>query len=521
MKRMLPIGIQDFKELRSRNCVYIDKTEIVHKLITEGKYYFLSRPRRFGKSLLISTLNEIYEGNQELFKGLFIYDKIEWKKRPVIRIDFSRSKYKEIGLNAAIAKTILHNAGRYGITLRSESQLLKENLGNVLGELIEKLNEKTGEKVVVLIDEYDKPIIDYLTDIEKAEENREILRDFYGIIKPMDPYTEFVILTGVSKFSKVSIFSELNNLEDITTNKFFGAIVGLTKEEINANFQDYEQEILENLNLSKKEFDKKLKLWYDGYSWDNRNRLYNPFSVLNFFKNQELKNYWFATGTPTFLVNFIRDHGVRPKDMEEMKVNSIFFDKFELERLDVKALMFQTGYLTIKGVDEYGFFILDYPNKEVRDSFVGHLLSSYSEKDISDISQLTVNILKSLNENSIEDFKENINALFSSIPYEIFIKDEEAYYHSLIYLIIKMIGVYIDAEVSMLRGRSDVVIKTKDYLYVIEFKMLPKTPKDALSQIKERGYADPYKTDKREKFMIGVSFDGKKKKFEEFEVEEF
>jgi hypothetical protein len=521
MKRMLPIGIQDFKELRSRNCLYVDKTEIIHKLITEGKYYFLSRPRRFGKSLLISTLNEIYEGNQELFEGLFIYDKIEWKKRPVIRIDFSKGKFKDIGLKAAIVKILLENAAKYEIQLRDEEQLLKENLGNILSELIKKLHEKTKEKVVILIDEYDKPIIDYLTELDKAKENREILKDFYGIIKPMDPYTEFVILTGVSKFSKVSVFSDLNNLNDITTHSKYGAIVGLTESEIRKEFTDYIKEITENNETSEEELFKKLKLWYDGYSWNLKDFVHNPFSILSFFETGDFKNYWFATGTPTFLVNFIRDNGVNPKELETMKVNAIFFDKFEIERLDIKSLMFQTGYLTIKKVDSRGFFHLSYPNKEVRDSFIGHLLSTYSEKDISDIGEMTSNLLDALEENNIEDFQDNINVLFSSIPHQIFIKDEESYYHSLIYLILKMLGIYIDVEISTNKGRIDAVIKTKDYLHVIEFKMMPKTPQDAIAQIKEKGYHEPYKADKRQKFMIGVSFDGKKKKFEDFEVEEF
>jgi hypothetical protein len=515
MKRMLPIGIQDFKELRSRNCVYVDKTQIIYKLITEGKYYFLSRPRRFGKSLLISTLNEIYEGNQELFEGLFIYDKIEWKKRPVIRIDFTSDSFKKLGLEYAITNILRLNYEKYGLEITEKTNRAQ------FRDLIIKLHEKTGEKVALLIDEYDKPIIDYLTELDKAEENREILRDFYGIIKPMDPYTEFVILTGVTKFSKVSIFSELNNLEDITTGNSYSTIVGLAKEEIDENFKDYEKDVLETLKLSKAELDKELKSWYDGYSWDNKNSLYNPFSVLNFFKNREFKNYWFATGTPTFLINFIRDNGVNPKELENIKVNEIFFDKFDLKKMDIKSLMFQTGYLTIKDRDARGFYHLSYPNKEVRDSFTGHLLSGYSSKNISDIGEITSNLLDALEENDIENFQKNINSLFSSIPNEIFIKNREAYYHSLVYLTLKMIGIYIITEVSISTGRIDALIKTDDYLYLIEFKMLPKTPKDAIAQIKEKGYADPYKTDKRQKFMVGVSFDADSKKFQDIEVEEF
>ncbi len=418
-------------------------------------------------------------------------------------------------------KTLLLNANKYGIALRSEKKLLKENAGNVFGELVEKLHEKTGEKVVILVDEYDKPIIDYLDNVDKAEENRETLRDFYGVIKPLDPHTEFVILTGVSKFSKVSIFSELNNLRDITTSSHYSTIAGLTKEEINENFQDYETEVLKHLNLTKKEFDKELEEWYDGYSWDSEKNVYNPFSVLNFFQEQKFQNYWFATGTPEFLVNFIRDNSIDPEELEKVEVDSMFFEKFDLRNLDIKALMFQTGYLTIKGIDKYGFYLLNYPNKEVRDSFSGHLLSGLAGKDVVSTSQITKNLLRSLDTNNIPDFQKNINALFSSIPHQIFIKNKESYYHSLVYLIIKMIGIYIDAEVCTSEGRIDAVIKTDDYLYVMEFKMLPDTPEDAVNQIKEKGYARPYAGDSRTKFMVGISFDAETKRFEDFVTEEF
>ncbi len=515
MKRMLPIGIQDFKELRSRNCIYVDKTEILHKLISEGKYYFLSRPRRFGKSLTISALNEIYEGNQELFKGLFIYDKIEWKKRPVIRIDFTSDSYKKFGLEDAIQNMLRLNYEKYGLTIKEKTNRAQ------FRDLILELHEKTGEKVAVLIDEYDKPIIDYITDIEKAEENRDILRDFYGIIKPMDPYLEFVILTGVSKFSKVSIFSELNNLLDITTHSEYGALVGLTEDEIKKEFTYYIKTATEKLKISEETLFEELKLWYNGYSWNEEDSVYNPFSILSFFSSYKFNNYWFATGTPTFLVNFIKDKGINPEKLENTKVDSIFFDKFDLTKIDIKALMFQTGYLTIKDKDEDGFFILDYPNKEVRDSFIGHLLSGYSEKDISDIGETTSNILKSLRNNDMENFQININALFSSIPHQIFIKNKEAYYHSIIYLILKMVGIYIDCEVSTNIGRVDAVIKTDKFLYIFEFKMMPKTAKDAITQIKEKGYALPHKADSRQKFMVGITFNPKKKNFSDFVVEEF
>lgn len=515
MLKKLPIGIQDFRELITGNYIYVDKTEVLFRLISEGKYYFLSRPRRFGKSLMISTLAEIYEGSKELFKGLYIYDKIEWKKRPVIRVDFTSGSFKEVPLSNLLTEIVDKHAAKYEVTLTKT-----DNRGR-LGELIEKLHEKTGEKAALLIDEYDKPIIDYLENIPKAVENRETLRDFYGIIKPMDPHLEFVILTGVSKFSKVSIFSELNNLYDITTHKDFGTIAGLTKEEIDFSFREYKEVASESLSISISELDSQLKYWYDGYSFEGFTRVYNPFSMLSFFGGKEFKNYWFATGTPTFLVNFIRDKGISAEQIEKTEVDSIFFDRFDIERLDIISLMFQTGYLTIKDRDKDGFYHLGYPNEEVRRSFTGHLLGSYAEKEPSETGVITKNLLKAFRSNDMESFQDNINALFSSIPHQIFIKKREAYYHSIIYLILKILGVYIDAEVSVSKGRIDAVIKTDDYLYVLEFKMLPKTSIDAINQIKEKGYCEPFKTDKRDKFMLGISFDPEKKELTEMKVEKF
>ncbi len=515
MLKKLPIGIQDFRKLREENCIYVDKTEILLKLITEGSYYFLSRPRRFGKSLMISTLAEIYEGSKELFEGLYIYDKIEWKKRPVIRVDFTADTFKKISLEEAITNMLRLNYEKYGLTIKEKTNRAQ------LRDLIMQLHEKTGEKVSLLIDEYDKPIIDYLENIPKAVENRETLRDFYGIIKPMDPHLEFVILTGVSKFSKVSIFSELNNLNDITTNFKYSTIAGLTKEEIDFSFIEYKKVAAETLSISTEELDSKLKFWYDGYSWDNEKSVYNPFSLLSFFNGLSFENYWFATGTPTFLVNFIRDKGISAEQIEKTEVDSIFFDRFDIERLDIISLMFQTGYLTIKDRDKDGFYHLDYPNEEVRRSFTGHLLGSYAEKEPSETSVITRNLLKAFRSNDMESFEDNINALFSSIPYQIFIKKREAYYHSIIYLILKMLGVYIDAEVSVSKGRIDATIKTDDYLYVLEFKVLPQTADDAINQIVEKGYCEPFKTDKRDKFMLGISFDPEKKAVAEMKVEKF
>ncbi|MFO7735135.1 MAG: AAA family ATPase, partial [bacterium] len=345
MLKTLPIGIQNFRELRKRNALYVDKTEVLHKLITEGKYYFISRPRRFGKSMMISTLAEIFEGNRELFEGLYIHDKIQWKEHPVIRVDFTSDSYKKLGVESAIDEILDVTAEKYGVELTKKS-----NRGR-LGELIKKLHDKTGEKVALLVDEYDKPIIDYLHETDTAVEHRDILRDFYGVIKPMDPHLEFVILTGVSKFSKVSIFSELNNLEDITTTERYAEIAGLTKKEVDRYFADYKKHMTKHLQMTERELDEELGYWYDGYCWDEKTHLFNPFSILHFFKYEKFDNYWFESGTPTFLVNFIRDHGISARSVENKAVDDNFFNKFDIENPDIISLLFQTGYLTIREKD--------------------------------------------------------------------------------------------------------------------------------------------------------------------------
>ncbi len=515
MLKTLPIGIQNFRELRKRNALYVDKTAVLHKLITEGKYYFISRPRRFGKSIMISTLAEIFEGNRDLFEGLYIHDKIQWKEHPVIRVDFTSDSYKKLGVESAIDEILDVTAEKYGVELTKKS-----NRGR-LGELIKKLHDKTGEKVALLVDEYDKPIIDYLHETDTAVEHREILRDFYGVIKPMDPHLEFVILTGVSKFSKVSIFSELNNLEDITTTERYAEIAGLTKKEVDRYFADYKKRTTQHLQMTERELDEGLGYWYDGYCWDEKTHLFNPFSILHFFKYEKFDNYWFESGTPTFLVNFIREHGVSAHRIEYTTVDGMFFDKFDIERLDIISLLFQTGYLTIKGRDEFDDYILSYPNKEVRLSMTKNLLEGYTWQVDSSVKTQLNDIRKSFLSNDMELFEEAMNSLFSDIPHQIFLEYYEAYYHSIAYLVIKLLGMYIDCEVSGSRGRTDAVVRTENTVYVMEFKVQPKTVDSALEQIKEKGYHTPYLKDKREKFMIGITFDPDKKQIGEMKIEEF
>ncbi len=348
----LPLGIQDFRELREKDLLYIDKTEIIHNLLV-SKYYFLSRPRRFGKSLLISTLHELFTGNKALFKGLWIEDKIEWQSYPVIRIDFSAIDYKGNGFWSAIQKYLRNIAESYQIQLESESPK------DLLGELIISLHTKYQAQVVLLIDEYDKPIIDFLEDLDKAREHRDFLKNLYSIIKPMDSYLRFVFLTGVSKFSKVSIFSDLNNLTDISTSAEFANITGYTQAELEHYFANRIEEMAVFMNLEKEALLQKIKTFYNGYSWNGKDFLYNPFSVLSFFRIKSFDNFWFSTGTPTFLTKLLQKDFVY--NLSKVKSNQLALDSVNLENPNLTALLFQTGYLTIKEQLPHRMLRLEYP----------------------------------------------------------------------------------------------------------------------------------------------------------------
>jgi hypothetical protein len=381
--KKLPIGIQTFSEIITENYLYVDKTKEITELLQGGKYLFLSRPRRFGKSLLISTLSEIFSGNQKLFQGLYIYDKIEWQSYPIILIDFNLISHT----NDEVFKTSLLSylddvAAEYDIIL--SNTLIKDKFA----ELIKKISKKTQQKVVVLIDEYDKPIVEHIDDIEKATKNREVMRDFFGVLKSSDPFLRFVFLTGVSKFSRVSIFSELNNVRDITFSRQFATLLGYTQKELESNFDSYIQDLGSVLEIKKPQLLTKIKTLYIVYSWNAKDKMYNPFSILNLFVDQQFDNYWFATGTPTFLMKLIKKTELDTTQFENKKVSKILFDSYNIENLNIFALLFQTGYLTITEINQKSRtiqYVLNYPNFEVKQAFMTFLFNSFTNNDLGDI----------------------------------------------------------------------------------------------------------------------------------------
>lgn len=504
----LPTGEQEFINIRNRNSLYIDKTAFAYQLMTSHNYYFLSRPRRFGKSLFVNTLKEIFLGNKQHFKGLFIEDKIEWKKYPVVYIDFSKINFKDYGLPLAIEKEITKIAESYNLILK------EEKIGGKFRELIEKLHANTGEQVVILVDEYDKPITEYLENGKTASEQRDILKSFYSIIKGSSAHLRFFFLTGISRFSKVSVFSDLNNLVDLTFQKKYNNICGYTPEDLNTHFADRITLAAQENKMSIEECKAKIKEWYNGYSWDGENRVYNPFSILNFFGDNTFKNYWFATGTPTFLIKLLR-----PSfrfNLENIPVSPAAFDNYKVEKLEPIALLFQTGYLTVKSISATNTYILDYPNREVENSLMQYLLVDYARK--SDSAIIYDSIISSIQNHNLELFIETMNLLFSSIPSHLFIRKKESYFHSILFIALKLAGFYISAEVNQAVGRLDAVLGYQNRIYVMEFK-LDESADAALAQIHKRNYAKAYLNQNKEIYLLGINFSSVLKKVEDWKIE--
>jgi hypothetical protein len=508
--KKLPLGQQDFaKIIESKNTLYVDKTKYIHKLITSSDYYFLSRPRRFGKSLLISTLKELFEGNKELFKSLWIYDKIDWEKHPVIHISFNTVDFKGKGLKFALEDELKGIASSFEITL------VETNFSSQFRELIKKLSVKG--KVVVLIDEYDKPIIDYIEDIPQAEANREILKSFYSILKDSDKYLRFLFITGVSKFSKVSIFSDLNHLNDITIDKSYNALAGITQQELEENFEDHIEQLQRELQDIYPNVLQTIKDEYLGYSWDGENNVYNPFVLLNLFSKMQFGDYWYQSGTPSFLMKMIKQERYTIFDLENKTVFLSTFDKYEISNISLLSLLFQTGYLTIKKYDfKRNAITLDFPNHEVARSFSIHLIAELNGGKTDKTNSILYELTIAIEENRIEAFMEILKSLFKGIDYPL-ADSKEKYFHSIFYLVLKMLGFNIETEIMTIDGRIDAVLQTSSTIYVIEFKT--GNTKKAMEQLFEKQYHQKYILDKRSIILLGIDFDATQKCISAYQME--
>ena len=508
MMKNLPLSIQTFRDIITQGYLYIDKTKEIYNLYARGgKYYFFSRPRRFGKSLLISTLKEIFSGNKELFKGLWIYDKIEDTTYPVIHIDFLGLKYRsEKELEDSLEYLIDQNAAAHGIELQ------QKGYDKRFRELIMEAFKKNP--VVILVDEYDKPVIDFIETDSKdiARANQKVLKTFYSIIKSMDQYTRFIFITGVSKFSKVSVFSDLNTLIDITLYDDFSTLLGYTEEELKHYFSPYLKRTTEKMGMSEASLLKSIRKWYNGYSWDGNNFVYNPFSILSFFNANSFGNFWFSTGTPTFLIKLIKSQQVEIMEFENLLANHITFDCFDIDNMDVTSLLFQTGYMTIKKVtieNHEKTYELTYPNHEVRSSFLTHLLGMYTQKKSAFQLRLLKNIGQAVETGDLDRLIKEIKSLFASIPYHIFIGEREAYYHSIIYLVLSLSGIDVRTEEPTNTGRIDAVLEVGNKIYILEFKMGSES--EALAQIKEMKYYEKYLGKGKEIVLVGIGFDQEKR----------
>ncbi len=507
----LPVGIQHFNTIREEDYLYVDKTKKIHQMVTTGKFYFLSRPRRFGKSLTVSTLMQLFKGRKELFEGLWIENNWDWSQQnPVVHISFSNIGYQKQGLEQAIRNKLVSIGEEHGITFNIEE------ISQQFRQLIEALREKYGQ-VVILIDEYDKPLIDYLNDLPKALANQRTMKAFYSILKDAGEHIRLLFITGVSKFSQVSIFSDLNNLEDLTLASDYADMLGYTQNELEQYFAPLIGQLQEGLEMEDREpvLDK-IKFWYNGYSWNGRTKVYNPFSILRFFKQMDFFNFWFETGTPTFLIKLLKEK--RFVQLDDVRVHQSFMGNYTLENMGLPGLLFQTGYLTIRKKMEGGMLQLSYPNYEVRESFLRLLVGAFRHDDAATVTPDVFNLRDAFYGNDLERVFYLLKGMFKNIPSQIFIKDAEAYYHSLVYLIFCYMGLHADAEVNTNDGRLDAVVKTPTDIYVLEFK-LDKSADEALQQIRDKGYAEKYRSDGRPVHLVGVDFSSEKKEVGEWKVE--
>jgi hypothetical protein len=510
MKKKLPIGIQSFIDLRSKNYLYVDKTESIYRMVSDGKIYFLSRPRRFGKSLLVSTLDTLFSGRKDLFEGLFIYDKWDWSQQyPVIRLDFGKFAFKTpVELKQSLTAFVKSTAGRYNLSL-SEAPCSFQ-----FGELIEKLYYATGQQVVVLVDEYDKPITDHLSDMATLTANRDILHDFYQVLKASDDYIQFIFLTGVSKFSGLSVFSALNNPNDITLHRKYASICGYTQEELEDYFTGYIDEVSARRNTGRRELLDNIRTWYNGYSWDGMTSVYNPFSTLLFFENGEFDNYWFRTGTPTFLIDILKSRNQIKPVLEPVEADSSSFDSYNPAGIGEISLLFQTGYLTVKHkstIDIQPLYTLGIPNLEVRISFTKYLLNAYSNYPVEQIQPLLFHMKQQIHNGDVSGLEQNLRMLLAHIPNILHI-DREAYWHSLFLLLMKLLGFDIRGEILTNTGRIDAVWQQSGLTVIAEIKYHSQKDVDslldeAMMQIRDRRYYEAYLD--RRVMLLAIAFTGK------------
>lgn len=518
-----PIGVQDFEKLRQGGFVYVDKTDLIYKL-TRGSVFFLSRPRRFGKSLLVSTLKYYFQGRKDLFEGLKIVElEDEWQQYPVLHFDFN-----SISQPGALQEYIALSLEKWENEYPSDQK--PQNLALRFRWLIEAAHKKTGRQVVVLIDEYDKPLLDLLetgnpNDEKQLQQNRDFLKDFFSVFKAADEHLRFVLLTGITKFSQVSMFSGFNQPDDISIDARFDSICGITEQELFTDFADSIAELADYLNITVEQAKEELKQRYDGYHFSDRlTDIYNPFSLLNTFAKNKPDSYWFSSGTPSLLMRLLAN-----TNEDVMRYTGQYFDRQNF--IDYKAdtatplpIIFQSGYLTIKAVDRrFNTYLLDFPNQEVREGLATLLTSNYVQPR-EDTKSWVVKVVQALEAADLDQVRRLFTSFLAGTPYSMRPKktqeQRELYFHYTFYLLMRLISCYtVYTEKQLSEGRADCILETPQYIYIFEFK-LDGTAQEALAQIHDRDYARSYEADKRQKFLVGVSFSSKTGTTEEWQVEE-
>ncbi len=513
--KIYPIGIQNFESLRKDGYFYIDKTALVYQLVKTGRYYFLSRPRRFGKSLLISTLEAYFQGKKELFTGLAI-EKLEkdWIQYPIFHLDLNIGKYDAPdSLDKILNDHLELWESQYGTRPSEVTSALR------FKGVVSRAYEQTGQRVVILVDEYDKPMLQAIGNQELQKEYRNALKPFYGVLKTMDGCIKFALLTGVTKFGKVSVFSDLNNLNDLSMWNKYIDICGISDKELQENLEEEMHEFAEAQGMTYEQFRDKLREYYDGYHFtQNSIGIYNPFSLLNAFDRKEFGSYWFETGTPTYLIELLKRYHY---DLEHMAhaetyadvLNSIYGDEEPL------PVIFQSGYLTIKGYDErFGLYRLGFPNREVEEGFVKFLVPYYTRFNKIEAPFEVLKFVQEIERGEPDAFFRRLQSFFADTPYEL-VKDLELHYQNVLFIVFKLVGFYVKAEYHTSQGRIDLVLQTDKYIYVMEFK-LDGTAEEALHQINDKQYALPFAADSRKVLKIGVNFSNTTRNIERWVVEE-
>ncbi len=512
----LPIGIQNFESLRHDGYLYIDKTELVYQLANSGRYYFLSRPRRFGKSMLLSTLQAYFEGKKELFEGTALtHLETSWTKYPVLHLDLNTANYSTTeALSNKLNKCLSVWEKTYG------SEPYEKSFGDRLEGIIQRAAEKMGQRVVILVDEYDKPILQAIDNEMLQDAYRSELRGFYGALKSMDHYIRFAFLTGVTKFGKISVFSDLNNLNDISMDERYATICGITDEEVDRVFPEYLRRLAERQEITSEEAREKLRTLYDGYHFtENSPGIYNPFSVLNAMDKLQFGSYWYETGTPSYLVHLLKLHHYDLEKLPTASSSARTLNSTDSQSTNPIPVIYQSGYLTIKGYDrEFGVYQLGFPNKEVEEGFFDFLLPYYASLGNDEASFHIMHFVNEVRTGRTEAFLKRLSGFFADTPHELML-DMENHYRNVFFILTKLMGFYVEAERRTSEGRIDLYIRTTDYAYVMEFK-LDGTAEEAIRQIHDKQYTLPFVVDRQKLICVGANFSSKTRNIERWIIEE-